>query len=398
MSAEDVRDALRRRRGERDRLSADLLDLERHPGHQLLKGAALGGETGRRWDEAQAGIATLWWLFDAYSRVLARAEEIADGGRRLGGSELETLTDLLRGPSVEMKVEDVPVERRSLVRPTAEWLTLDQVMARMDTAYQGSAQTVAAADAAWSVLAPRLNEAEAALRAAGDVLARLGGTDDELDRIGADLLRLRDEARADPLAYAGGDPRELVALDAMLAELAERRRVLEQALRIKDDYQRRSDEVAMRISGVAEAEAETRAACETALVKIATPVLPALPGQAATLADRLAALTTLYGRADWTELAERLADLERATAAALDQAHAATAHVTGLLDRRDELRGRLEAFRAKAVRLGMGEDSALAYLYRQARELLWTAPCDLRQSTVAVAAYQRAIKRMGEAG
>src|SRR5690606_36346842 len=56
----------------------------------------------------------------------------------------------------------------------------------------------------------------------------------------------------------------------------------------------------------------------------------------------------------------------------------------GLLDRRAELRGRLEAYRAKAARLGKDEDERLAALYGAARDVLWTAPCDLRAATGAV--------------
>jgi hypothetical protein len=58
--------------------------------------------------------------------------------------------------------------------------------------------------------------------------------------------------------------------------------------------------------------------------------------------------------------------------------------------RRIELRGRLSAYRAKAGRLGHSEDPELTALYEQARDLLWTAPCDLRQATATLAEYQRA--------
>jgi hypothetical protein len=44
-----------------------------------------------------------------------------------------------------------------------------------------------------------------------------------------------------------------------------------------------------------------------------------------------------------------------------------------------------------AVRRGRAEDEALSARYRQARSLLWTAPCDLPAATRAVAAYQHAL-------
>ncbi|OLT24043.1 hypothetical protein BJF79_45530 [Actinomadura sp. CNU-125] len=62
-----------------------------------------------------------------------------------------------------------------------------------------------------------------------------------------------------------------------------------------------------------------------------------------------------------------------------------------MLERRDELRGRLDAYRVKAARLGLAEDDATAGLYEKARALLWTSPCDLREATVALSEFQRAV-------
>jgi len=59
--------------------------------------------------------------------------------------------------------------------------------------------------------------------------------------------------------------------------------------------------------------------------------------------------------------------------------------------RRDELRGLLGAYKAKAARLGAAEDFGLAQRYDQARDLLWTAPCDLAAAEAAVAGYQQAV-------
>ncbi|WP_433345560.1 hypothetical protein ACQP25_24415 [Microtetraspora malaysiensis] len=386
MSLDGVDFELRRRAEERDRISDDLLDLDSHPGYQLLKGAQLTGETRRRWDEAQHRAVTLWWLFDAYRGVLSRAQEL-----RAGKPDLAALTGLLAGPSVELKPENVPVEKRSLLRAAGESITLDTVVARMDAAYRDVAETVAAADDAWSALLSRLDDADVARRSAQDLLRDLDGGDPELDRIGAEIDRIRAAVTVDPLGSVtlGGE------LDGLLAELTARRGLLEQAARIRAEYSDRARRLGDRIAQVAEAENEARSVRDTVLVKIASPALPALPDQAAALRDRLSALETAGDR--WLELVERLTGLERAVGEALARARAATEAMAGLIGRRDELRGRLEAYRAKAVRLGHAEDAALGEMYGEAHALLWTAPCDLRQATVALSAYQRAIVRIGVA-
>jgi hypothetical protein len=69
----------------------------------------------------------------------------------------------------------------------------------------------------------------------------------------------------------------------------------------------------------------------------------------------------------------------------------AAAHNDGLLVARNELRGRLDAYRAKALRLGQGENAELTPLADAARTALYTAPCDLDEARAAVNAYQDAL-------
>ena len=395
MSLEGVDHALGLRRDERDRISNDLLDLEGHTGHQLLKGAELSGVTLRRWEEARARLATLWWLFDAYRRVIDEAERLRAERSRPGAETLGELNRLLSGPSVELKAEDVSVERRSLVRAAGERLTLDEVVSRMDAAYREVAKAVATADDAWTALLPKVEEADAARRAAERALAALGGADPELKRLARELADLRQAVRGDPLSFVSGDRLDVAALERVTAALAARRDHLEHAVRVREGFDARLRALADLAAAVRAAEDAARAARDRVLAKIASPVLPHLPDQAPALAERLAALRATPADADWFAVTRRVTDLERALGDALRQAEEATAATNALLERRDELRGRLDAFRAKAQRQGLAEHPDLLLLYRRARDLLWTAPCDLRQATRAVTGYQRALRTIG---
>jgi hypothetical protein len=62
-----------------------------------------------------------------------------------------------------------------------------------------------------------------------------------------------------------------------------------------------------------------------------------------------------------------------------------------LLNQRTELRGLLDAYRAKAAGLGAAESIELAALYQRARDLLRAAPCDLLAAGDAVRRYQQAV-------
>lgn len=61
------------------------------------------------------------------------------------------------------------------------------------------------------------------------------------------------------------------------------------------------------------------------------------------------------------------------------------------LAERDELRGRLDGYRAMARARGEGADPALDQAYQAARSTLWSAPCDLTVARAQVAVYQSMV-------
>ncbi|MCW2883303.1 MAG: hypothetical protein JWL58_165 [Streptosporangiaceae bacterium] len=391
MSREGIDHALRRLHEEKDRIANALLDLDTHQGYQFLKGAKLTGATVRRWIDIQTSVAWLWRLFDAYQRALASAEELRARHSRPNAEQLAELNRLLTGPSVEPAGAEIPLEKRTLLGPASERLTLDDVVARMTALYEETTDAVAATDAVWSALLSRLAEAEEDWRATEGLARSLEVSDPELDGIGRRLAEVRALVVTDPLSLARDGRADTRRIDEVRAGLAPFRRGLEEAATIRDEHGERLRRIEVSTGLVEAAEAEARQVRDLVLVKIASPVLPDVPALAPVLADRVTALGGLREQGRWPELAVALNELDRAAAEALDHARAVHGTIAGLLDRRNELRGRLEAYRAKAGRLGLVEEPEPARLYEQAQELLWTSPCDLRQATVAVAAYQRAV-------
>jgi hypothetical protein len=61
------------------------------------------------------------------------------------------------------------------------------------------------------------------------------------------------------------------------------------------------------------------------------------------------------------------------------------------LAERDELRGRLDGYRAMAQARGEGAEPALGEAYQAARTTLWSAPCDLTVARAQVAVYQAMV-------
>jgi hypothetical protein len=394
MSRGQAEAVLARRQDELDRITSALLELDDHRGRKLLAGADLTGETKRRWDSARARLDTLWRTFDAYKRVLTRAREVAERHGKLDDNDLVELTLLLTGPSIELGVEAPPLAERTLLGPTSERITLDDALDRMNQAYSEAADVVGAADTAFSALLTRLGGADEALRGVRQVLAELSADDRGADRAAAELDDLRRAVLADPLSFAHGGRFDTSRIDALSAELGDLRAELDSAVRLRGEYAERLRAIEEAIGAVASAEERARAARGLALVKILDPAVDDPPDTTGGLRERLAAVSGAGATVPWRDRSGHVESIERAVAAADAGARAAEESATSLIDRRDELRGRLQAYQAKAARYGLAEDEKLSAAGRLARELLWTAPCDLRAATRAVAGYLHAFEAL----
>ena len=377
---------------ERDAIQANLLELDSSFGKQLLAGAELTGDTRRRWDATAATLATLWQVFSAYSAVVDQAAEAA--ARHLGPRELAAISGLLTGRSVQLASGPAPLAGRDLADPGREDLTLATAVARMRGAFSSVTEVVSAAEHVWTEVAGRLDAVGAELARVTPLAAALGdeALTGNLTAAQGQLARLRDTLNSDPLALwqQGG------AVDTSGADrLAEQVNVA--ASRV-DELVRLRDEAHQRVAGVAAAAAAARsaredaaAAWQRATAKIAAGALPPPPADLADLSGRLDGLGPMLAAGRWTRLASELDLLDRELATATAGFREAERAVVAAMAKRDELRGLLGAYKAKAARLGAAEDAVLAERYDRARDMLWTAPCDLAAAEAAVAGYQQAV-------
>ncbi len=400
---------------ERDTIQANLLDLDGSFGKRLLAGASLTGETKRRWDVATAAMTTLWETFSAYSAVVDRAAEIQAGARRSPGRGLAELTSLLNGPSVRLTRAASALARGDLTGTAATEVTPAAAVREMRRAFADVADVVAAAENVWNAVADQLQQVAADLGAArqrtdgladtmlADTMLADTGLTEALAQAETELGQLRDLLNSDPLAlWLGGPDGRGGRVDAArLDRLRQRAAVAvsraDEVAALRENADRRISAVAATVSAARDAWQDAMAARERAAVKIATALLPA-PPKVRGLADRLAALDTLKAAGRWPRLGSELDLLEKQAAAAVRGCRDAERQATELLDRRDELRGLLDAYQARAAKLGGAEDSELDARYDRARDLLWTAPCDLSAAAAAVTEYQQAVLALSGRG
>ncbi|TQS40645.1 hypothetical protein [Cryptosporangium phraense] len=349
--------------GDRHRVADALFALDTADnGLAYLRTAELAGATRELWERLAPRLDALWGAFRAFCGALDAAGP--PDAARPGRSPLTAVSALLFAPIAD---EDVPAGLRSTdLVDVGPWLTEE---CRQVTAVVAEVATRLTEVTALTSLQTRLDAAQRAV-GAGDSTAA--------------LRRLARRAEADPIGTDLTDP----GAAAVVAAATDRLDELTRLAAARAGYPGRIAALGEALERLAAAEEAVTAANARATAKIRDPRLPAGDALTGRLSARLGALDRIRG----TALDQALPDLEQAVAAAHDAARDRRAFADGLIERREELRGRLEAYRMKAVRSGLGERADVLSAYDDAHALLWTAPCDLAAATRAVVAYQRSLR------
>jgi hypothetical protein len=367
------------------RMATSLVELDAHPAHALLSAGPLTGRTAREWDGARADLAGLWRDFDTYRQVLGAARDALARAGSAGEAELHRL---LREPSIE--VGRAVVERRLTgAVERIESITLGELADRMEAAFDRVHELFVAVHAGHERFLAAIGPLAERLRTGRELAAELG--DPRTAELTARVEELTARYTTDPLAVADAPP------DAALADLAARVDTLTadlgRAAAARDGWQARLAGVGAAIAEVEAARGAAEQVRLRAQELVVTAPLDPPPESAPALRGVLAALTDgrLPSGRGWPARARALTDLEADVHAAAAEVRTAHALAEGLLERRTELRGRFEAYRAKAGRLGIAERPDLLALDTDIRRLLWTRPADLAAATRALVSYQRLL-------
>jgi hypothetical protein len=415
MDRDEVDRALARLGAEHEAIETSLLALQDHAGRRLLEGAELTGVTKERWQATEASITLLWAYFDAYTDALRSARDIRSRRRWSSRDDLVELTELLRGDSVTVAGSTTAAATANA--PTlhggssklSEQFSLAALVDRMNELYATSLDMVVAADAVWSALPARIDllaaELQRTRRLAHSVGVRPGEhpAGDDLERITRTLTSLREQVVSDPLAFwvpargssaPGGGRPDTTVYDREARALEDVRREIDAVLTVRQDAEQRLVRLRDVLSRADRTLAEARTARGEVLAKIAATEVPVVSGPPTALQEQLATAAEYRRQAQWHRLSPLLESLEQKAEDELLRARESLTAVTAPLAVRAELRGRLDAYKAKVARHGLAEDPFLIERYDAARRMLWSAPCDLRVAEQAVLRYQQAVAEL----
>ncbi|MGM1058587.1 hypothetical protein [Saccharothrix sp. Mg75] len=365
-----------------------LVELDGHPGHRLFTSTLSSGITAERWTAAEVVFAGLWRDFDTYRAVLDAAERVRGRRSKLGPAEVAELRQLLVEPSVEVSRRAVPLPERGLTGAAEqiESITLAALAARMNDGYRQVSELAVRCDelntATLKALAPLLEQAR-----------RLAEDDAALEQEPAPVVlrvhEIEQLAGNDPLALADRSLHDTLA--RLGAELAEERARVDRVLVLRERWeQARTDLV-----DAARALADLRVATADDYAAAAERVVGELPALPVDRAPRLQAAVARLDDLSWVKRDAEVIEVRRDLAAAAAELRAARQLATGLLERREELRGRFGAYQARAVRLGLAEEDAVMVVAERIKAALWRRPSDLAAATRDLADFRRLLVEPG---
>ncbi|MEV6279530.1 hypothetical protein [Nocardia sp. NPDC051832] len=370
-------------------ITGTLLELDNHPGLNLLRHFPPAGLTAERWEPIRQALDLMWEDHGRMKAILDQARTLRGTRGRVDDRARVELTQLLRGRPHEAGRTPIPMAQRSLTGPSEHvlFVGLADTLDRMRATFPRIAEFLDGVDAVNNRVVAGLGPLQAQVELAQ-------GVTPEFRAVAADIDALMRRAGTDPLSLTGSE------IDARIAEIsaAVRRQsaVLTELNAITKDWAAAVAETRRHwelLRTTRDRAAQLKAEAER---RIVTAPLPARPDQAPMLGAELSKLAAaqpdgrVAGAANAVP-AVALHGLRARIADATAAAQADEALAQGLLDRRAELRGRLGAYQAKAARLGISEDREVLAAYQIAAGLLTRNPCDLAAVTRAVADYQQLI-------
>lgn len=360
---------------------------------KTFTGAGLTGVSAAAWNAVAPKAGELWRYFLVLRGTVQEAAELRGTRSGLSREELDDLGVRLFTDSVTLP--EVPSALLSTVLiDTSRTVSMDRVVDLLSAMYEEVATVANRIVRAWETAGPRVAEVEAAVTSLAQDAAQAGvavpaAADTVRQQLGSlkatlahDPLAI-DDATLGGLARRAGDARVslrnlIAARDGLAGRLADSRRTLDSLAQGLDEATVLRAEAALKIAGA-----------NGRLVDLG-PLVTDLPGLRARL-DGIAAQA-----ADWERATGELDSLDAEVAAFRAAIYRSVTDCRQELDRRNQLRGLLDGYRAKAQAIGRGEDTALSSLYDRARDALYSAPCDVDAAAGLVAAYQRAVRERQE--
>ena len=375
-------------------IADNLLELQGDPAYKVLTGSGgtvplqLTGETARRVLPALKPIEGIFHQFSLLQSVIARAAQLRNDLPVFGREQtLREIEALLLGQSIQLPVDAVALKDRTLLSGVQGTQTIrpEQLLTSMASAFGEARDAVLTVSGAWEELAREVDAAESEIkRLKGAASTANCTTPREIAEAERTLDTLRAEIQSDPLTARN----ELNA--KLLPSLEAADRQLQASLQLHRQIATGHELLAhLR---VLESDLGVAVAAKRAKILGCDPSVDLVPtSQLENLVAWLARLEHKFGQERLESIARGLENWHGAAGQTVAVTEQALQRERLPLEMRNELRGRLDALKAKARKYGIAEEDSVASLSQQAEAFLYARPTDLARSATAVEAYERRL-------
>ncbi|MEE3716678.1 hypothetical protein V2H45_07970 [Tumidithrix elongata RA019] len=378
-----------------DLISQNLIDLCGLLTYQRLSGAAgfspvkLTGISKTKIEPVLEALNELFQHFDLLTQTIDKARSLRASIPRFLGSEpkAQEILQILTATSIQLPAIRTPLAQRELLSAaeTIHAITPTQLLVAMAKTFEVVKESVVAVDLIWSDLEPQLDRAEAEIATIQRQGESLGAIDlRELEASRQAIAALRDRIETDPL----GTRTSFEDIERLTAKM---RSDLDQLVRAQAKLNDGFTHAKVLLKRLIALNQEAIAAFAESQEKITdcADLFPPLP------LEYIEAVGQWLQRLE-SKLKEGLSrpvrvGLENCTTKISEYIAIETKNIAAnrrSLQTRQELRGRLDALKAKAIAKGYAEDMQLAKLADQAKQLLYTRPTPLNQAEETVKQYE----------
>jgi hypothetical protein len=360
----------------------------------VLPKVKLKGITEGQVTPALEEMSVLFEHFDLLLNTIERATELRKqiSWFLVSEQKIYEIEQLLTGSSIQLPAVQTPLAYRGLLTAveTAKAIAPETLLMVMIDVFQDVKGVVLDVDKAWSRLEPAFAAAEAEIISLQKLADSLGvGSLSELSAARQRIAFLGESIESDPLGASEDFDGEIQPLIERVKSTLEQ--LVQQQAQIRDNFA-----IAHKyLTKLLELQATAEAALAESREKVTNHSMLQIPlaiEQIDALSQWLTRLETKFaegllnpvrvGLENWmAKVKEYIAAQERACIA--NQAP---------LEARAELRGRLDALKAKALAWGLAEDAVLVELALDAKQLLYTRPTPLDKATELVAQYEKHLR------
>jgi hypothetical protein len=372
-----------------DRTTGRLVELDADVTRRLLEGSrTLRGATAEAWADAAPRHAALWRGQLALESLLAVLVHERGSKKTVPLAVLVRLDELLDGTSVELPIPPQIGAPHLTDDPTSTAAcSIADVLEQMSSDFDVVRKLVDAVAYVWGELTDRLHQLATSVSDLERQVQTQGvRRPNDLVRLISDVAEAEATALEDPMSFGTTQMEGLTARGQRVRETIDHATGEKQAL--VEDLVVADEHIGASLEMLATCLTQLEAWSEKIVVPEATLLrLQAVAHDLDLLRKECDQAQSTGGRTSPGELRFQALGLE-------EEVRRLVTAEGAPMERRDELRGLLGAYRAKANAVGLAENLEIDALVRSAHDALYVAPCSLEEAETCVTELRRGIDRL----